>query len=324
MEKLFATCLIACALIGLTIAQNQKKENVDSFNTSTWSTSNSSAFSFTDTRDSSDNPFVDMPSTPAIEKLKQELAQMEAELPIFEKENAAAIQQLEKEAAEMQNKTPNDEAENDAQIAKTKREITQLEAELGVFELQVEIKNQKLKDKIALRQKEREGKTGSELTELRGEIQEMRSEIQSSLGELQGKKGEIQGLKGEIQGLKGQRMGQAGELMGKRGEIMGKQGELMGKKGEIMGKRGEIQGEKHQQLVAVILKDFLQDGIITSDKKVIIKFNSKELIVNSVKQSDAIFEKYKAKYIKAGITNWDVYMAVKNGNLNMTIFDENN
>jgi hypothetical protein len=131
------------------------------------------------------------------------------------------------------------------------------------------------------------------------------------------------GLKGEIMGLRGELMGQNGELQGKQGEIMGKQGELMGKHGEIQGKRGEIQGAIYEQVMASMAKDFMKDGIITNDKRVIIKSNSKELIVNHVKQSDAIFQKYKAKYIR--VKNWDIYMSLKNGNLNINFMsDEDN
>jgi hypothetical protein len=151
----------------------------------------------------------------------------------------------------------------------------------------------------------------------------LRGEIQSNLGEIMSKRGDIMGLEGEIMGLRGELMGQNGELQGKRGEIMGKQGELMGKRGEIMGKRGEINGAKHTEIMALILADLLKDGIISDDRKVKIEFNTDEFIVNNVKQSDAVFQRYKAKYIKA--KNWNISMSKKNGNtsIHIDMDDEN-
>ncbi len=309
MEKLFATCLIVCALIGFTIAQNHSENTV--------STSKSSTFNVYSDSDSTANPFVEMPKTPQIAILERELAQLESELPTFEKDNNADIKSLEKELAEMKSKTPINEKENDATIAKIEKKITQLEAELAVFESDINSKNQKIKEKIELKRKEKDGKSGDDLRELKGEIQELKGEIQSNLGEVMSKKGDIMGLRGEIMGLHGERMEQNGELQGKHGEIMGKQGELMGKRGEIMGKRGEIMGAKHEQIAALMLADLMKDGIITDDKKVKIKFNTDELVVNNVKQSDAVFQRYKTKYIKA--TNWDISISIKNGNRNISI-----
>ena len=114
--------------------------------------------------------------------------------------------------------------------------------------------------------------------------------------------------------------GRRGELQGKRGEIQGKHGDLQGRYGEIQGKRGEIQGAKCEQLFAAMIQDLIKDGVITDAKNVSITFNSRELIVNKVKQSDAVFEKYKAKYIRA--KDWDVYMSNKNGHTNMSIHSD--
>jgi predicted nucleic acid-binding Zn-ribbon protein len=309
MEKLIATCLIVCALIGFTIAQNHNENTV--------STSESSSTNVVSSNDSLSNPFIEMPKSPRIEALEKELAELVNELSAFEKDNESDIKSLERELAEMQNKTPNYEKESDAAIAKIEKEIAQLESELTVFENDINAKNQKLKDQIALKNKEKEGKTGDALRELKGDIQELKSEIMSNLGDIQGKKGDIMGLRGEIMGLRGERMGQAGELQGKQGEIMGKQGELMGKMGEIQGKQGEIQGAKHEQIMTLIVANLLKDGIISDDRKVKIEFNTDEFIVNNVKQSDAVFQRYKAKYIKA--KSWNISMSKKNGNTNIHI-----
>jgi bla regulator protein BlaR1 len=59
--------------------------------------------------------------------------------------------------------------------------------------------------------------------------------------------------------------------------------------------RKRLQAETDKKLVA----DLLQDGLITDPKDVSFTLNDKEVIVNGKKQSDAIYRKYKGKYIPA-------------------------
>jgi len=59
--------------------------------------------------------------------------------------------------------------------------------------------------------------------------------------------------------------------------------------------RKRLQAETDKKLVA----DLLQDGLITDPKDVSFTLNDKEVIVNGKKQSDAIYRKYKEKYIPA-------------------------
>lgn len=315
MKKLFAISFTFIVGVSLAFQRSTSSEKT---------TTNSAAFSFTSNgNDSISDPFIALSETPRMVQLKKELAQLEAELPAFEKQIDADIQKLEAELASMRQETPINKKGNDAKIAKIQKEIAQSERELVAFEQKIRAINEKLSERIDQKKKEKEGKSGSDLQALRGEIQGLRGEIQGNLGEIQGKRGEIQGLKGEIQGLRGELMGQEGELQGKRGKIRGKHGEMQGRLGEMQGKRGELQGAKHEQVLTFLIYDLMKDGIISDENKVSIKFNSRELIVNKIKQSDAVFEKYKTKYIKA--KEWDIYMSKKNANTNISIMlDEDN
>jgi hypothetical protein len=140
-------------------------------------------------------------------------------------------------------------------------------------------------------------------------------------GSAQGRQGEWQGKYGEIQGRRGELQGHYGELQGKRGEIMGKRGEIMGRYGEVQGKAGEIEGKIAENIFKTILADLKADNIITDDTKLTIHLDADEFIVNDVKQPDAIFQKYKAKYVK--IPHWHFYLKKRYGQMNISIGDEN-
>lgn len=376
MEKLIATSFIIISLIALTFAQQNSNNNQNTTtHTTTLSdvttntnvnTEMSTSFSrhFSDT--TKPRFFSPLSTTPEIEKLKQELAEMEGKMPSWEQKKEAEIAELEKELAVMQaqmpefekqveaeikgieselakheTKTPSVKSESQARIAKIQKQIEESERNLVAQEKAIEAKNAKINEQIEQKKKEKANKTGSGLMALNGEIQGLRGEIQGNLGELQGLRGEIQGLHGEIQGIKGEEAGFNGELMGKRGEIQGKRGEIQGKRGELMGKRGEIQGKrgeimgKHgeiqgkageiegkiaEQIYKTLIEDLKSDNIITSDKKLIVRLNAHEFFVNDVKQSDALFAKYKAKYIK--IEKFSIYIMKINGNTNINIGNE--
>lgn len=380
MEKLFATTFIVISLIALTFAQHNQDNNQNiNLNTTTETNTNvttdvttnvstnthiETVTNFTDT--SKPRFYSPLPTTSEIEKLKQELAEMEAQMPAWEKKKEAEIAELEKELAEMNGKTSDYEKKKEAEIkeieadlakqesntpsvktasqeriAKIQKRIAEKEQELAIAEKETEAKNAKITAKIAELKKEKANKKGSELQGLNGDIQGLYGSIQGNLGELQGLRGEIQGLHGEIQGIKGEEMGYRGELQGKRGEIQGKRGEIQGRRGEIQGKRGEIQGKRGEiqgkhgemqgkageiqgkiadQIYKALIEDLKSDNIITSDKKLIVRLNNKEFYVNDVKQSDALFAKYKAKYIK--IEKFSIYIMKVNGNMNINIGDD--
>jgi hypothetical protein len=156
-----------------------------------------------------------------------------------------------------------------------------------------------------------------ELQGKRGEIQGLYGEIQGIRGEEQGYNGDLQGRRGDIQGKRGEIQGKRGELQGKRGEIQGKHGEIQGEHGEIQGKAGEIQGRIAEQIYQSLIDDLKSDNIITSDKKLIVRLNATEFFVNDVKQSEAFFKKYKAKYIK--LDKFSIYIMKMNNNRNISI-----
>jgi bla regulator protein blaR1 len=277
MEKLIATLLIVVTLVGLTIGQNQnqpkkeenKNETPQSITTTTTESSQTQTFSnVTTIGDTIGEPFYStLPPTPEIIELQKEVAQMEKEFPLFEKEQEAKIEKLKKELAEMESGSdgfekkkqaeiaaiekeiasmkgdiPKNEKDNEAKIETLMKEIKKQEAELVELEKKLEAENAAIEAKIVEKKKERDGKTGVKRSSVEGDIQGLYGDIQGNYGEIQGKRGEIQGLYGEIQGIKGEMMGNRGELQGKHGEIQGLHGEMQGRRGEIQGKRGEIQG----------------------------------------------------------------------------------
>jgi beta-lactamase regulating signal transducer with metallopeptidase domain/predicted nucleic acid-binding Zn-ribbon protein len=378
MEKLIATTFIIISLIVLTFAQKNNSQNTTiQSTTSTLSdnTKSTTARTSSETSTSISTHFSDttkprfyspLPTTPEIEELKRDLAEMEAKIPVWEQNREAEIAELEKELAEMnaglsefeqkkqaeikaieselaqhKEKTPSVKTANQERIAKIQKRIAEKETELAANEKEIAAKNMKITNRIEEKKKEKANKKGAELQGLNGEIQGLYGSIQGNLGELQGLRGEIQALQGEIQGIKGEEMGHNGELQGLRGEIQGKRGEIQGKRGELQGKRGEIQGKhgeimgRHgelsgkageiqgkiaEQIYQNLIEDLKSDNIITSDKKLIVRLNAKEFFVNEAKQSDAIFAKYKAKYIK--MDKFSIYIMKVNGNTNINIGDD--
>ncbi len=380
MEKLIATSFIVISLlfVGFTQNNNQNSDTssttissdaqVQTPNTTTTvaqsETTNTFSTAYSDT--SKPRFYSPLPTSPEVEKLKQELAQMEAKLPAWEQKKEAEIAELEKELAEMQAKMPEFEQKKQAEIkaieadlaqretktpsvktasqeriAKIEKRIAEKEAELAIAEKETEAENAKITAKIEELKKEKPNKKGADLAILNGNIQGLYGNIQGNLGELQGLRGEIQGLHGDIQGIRGDEMGHNGELQGKRGEIQGKRGEIQGRRGELQGKRGEIQGKhgeiqgRHgeiqgkageiqgkiaEQIYKTLIEDLKNDNIITSDKRLIVRLNANEFYVNDVKQSDALFAKYKAKYIK--IEKFSIYIMKVNGNTNINIGDD--
>jgi beta-lactamase regulating signal transducer with metallopeptidase domain len=277
-----------------------------------------------------------------IEKLKVELAEMEGGTSDFEKKKLAEITAIEKEIVGMKGGMSNDEKEKEAEIEAILKRIKVKEADLEVFTKKVDAENKAIEAKIAELNKEKEGKTGTKRSRVDGDIQGLYGDIQGNLGDVQGKRGEIQGLYGdiqgirgdiqgnrgelqgkygEIQGLRGEMQGHRGEIQGKRGEIQGIRGEIQGRRGEIQGKRGEIQGEYSELIYKTLVADLKSDNLITDDKKLYLRLNSKEFTVNNVKQSDALHEKYKAKYLKDNKRGFEIFK--RNGNLNFSMDDDN-
>ena len=278
-----------------------------------------------------------------IEKLKVELAEMEGGTSDFEKKKLAEIVDIEKEIAGMKSDMPKVEKEKEAEIEAILKNIKEKEANLDEFTKKVDAENKTIEAKIAELNKEKEGKTGTKRSRVDGDIQGLYGEIQGNLGEVQGKRGEIQGLYGEIQSIRGDLQGNHGELQGKFGEIQGKRGEMQGHRGEIQGKRGEIQGirgeiqgslgeiqgkrgeiqGKYTELIyKSLVADLKSDNLITDDKKLYLKLNSKEFSVNNVKQSDALHSKYVAKYLKGNKRGFEIFK--RNGNLNFSMDDDDN
>jgi beta-lactamase regulating signal transducer with metallopeptidase domain/predicted nucleic acid-binding Zn-ribbon protein len=384
MEKLFATTFIIISLIAYSFAPQNVNNNQNSSPDTTileqpeittqvgthttiqpnlTPLSHLSPLHFDSTKPRFYSP---LPTTSEIEKLKQELADMEAQLPAWEQKKEAEIAEKEKELAEMtakigdyekkkeaeikeieadlakrESNTPSVKSGNEERIAKIQKHIAEKEQEVIAFEKEIAVKNAKIKERIEEKKKEKAGKTGSDLASINGDIQGLRGDIQGNLGELQGMRGEIQGLYGEIQGIKGEEMGYRGELQGKRGEIQGKRGEIQGRRGEMQGKRGEIQGKHGEimgrhgeiqgkageiqgkianQIYKALIEDLKADNIITSENKLIVRLSATEFYVNDVKQSDDLFAKYKAKYIK--IEKFSIYIMKRNGSTNISISDD--
>ena len=64
--------------------------------------------------------------------------------------------------------------------------------------------------------------------------------------------------------------------------------------------RPEAIQDRHRRdsiAVAAITADMFKDGLITSDKVLNFTLSKTEFIINGEKQSDAIFERYKSKYV---------------------------
>ncbi len=276
-----------------------------------------------------------------IARLEKELAEMEAKMPEFEKKTQEEIKAVEQDVAKRESKGPSVKKGNQERIAKIEKEIAEKEAELIDFEKEAKAKNAKLQVKIDEKKKLRASKSGSDLMALNGDIQGLMGEMQGNIGEIAGLRGEIAGLRGEIGGIMGEEggywgeiggkrgeiggkhgeiAGKRGEIAGKQGEIQGKRGEMMGKHGEIQGKAGEIQGKIAEQIYQTLVNDLKSDNIITSEKKLIVRLNATAFYVNDVKQSDALFAKYKAKYIKT--PSFNIYIMKSNNNRNISIGDE--
>lgn len=278
-----------------------------------------------------------------IEKLKAELADMQKDIADFEKDKNNEIAQLEKQLSEKQGQLPKSAKTNEDKIAIITANIKKHEAELVDFTKKQEAENHKIEAQIIEKKKELEGKTQAKHSGIEGQIQALYGEMQANLGEIQAKRGEIQamygeilaikgetmsgngelqGIKGEIMGKRGEIMGHYGEIQGKQGEIQGVRGEIMGKYGEIQGKRGEIQGKYSELVFKTIVADLKSDNIITDDKKLYLRLNSKSMYVNDLKMSDEIHAKYKTKYIKGNMRGFEIYK--KNGNLNFSIDEDDN
>jgi bla regulator protein blaR1 len=277
-----------------------------------------------------------------IAKLEQEVKEMEAGVSDFQKKREAEIANIEKEVTQMNAKISEEEKNAEGAISKKLAIIKKMEAELEQFTKQKEDENKKIEAKIAEKKKERDGQTTTKRSSVDGEINSLYGEIQSNLGEIMSKRGEIQseygemasirgemaGRRGEIAGkhgemasIRGEMAGKRGEIAGLRGEIAGIRGEIAGKRGEIAGKRGEISGKYSELLFDALIEDLKKDNIITNDKKLYMRLNAKEMYINDIKQSDAIHAKYKAKYMKGNSRGFEIYK--RNGNLSMTIDDEN-
>ncbi len=277
-----------------------------------------------------------------IERLNQEVADMEKGVDGFQSGKEAEIAKIEKEIEAIKGDIPKMEKETDAKIEKITQTIKTKEVALEDFIKKIDAENKDIEAKIAEKKKERDGKTTVKRSSVDGDIQGLYGEIQGNMGEIAGKRGEIQGLYGEINGLRGEMNGNRGELAGKygeiqglrgemqgrrgemqglRGEMQGLRGEIMGKKGEIMGKRGEIQGKYSELLFNTLVDDLKNDKLISTDKRLFLRLNQKEMFIDDVKQSDAIHAKYKAKYLKNGHRGFELYK--RNGSLNLSVDDEN-
>jgi beta-lactamase regulating signal transducer with metallopeptidase domain/predicted nucleic acid-binding Zn-ribbon protein len=277
-----------------------------------------------------------------ITKLEQEIKQMEGDVSDYQKKREAEIAKIEKEVVEMNTKITDAEKNTDATINKKLTEIKKMEVELEQFTRQMEAENKKIEAKIVEKKKERDGKTTVKRSSVEGEINSLYGEIQSNLGEILSRKGEIQseygeilslrgelagirgelsGKYGEMSGLRGEISGKHGEISGKRGEISGLRGEIAGRRGEISGKRGQISGKYSELLFDTLIDDLKKDNLIETDKKLYVRLNAKEMFINDIKQPDAIYTKYKAKYMKGNQRGFEIYK--RNGNLSMTFDDEN-
>ncbi|AYL96492.1 hypothetical protein [Mucilaginibacter celer] len=82
-----------------------------------------------------------------------------------------------------------------------------------------------------------------------------------------------------------------------RDQVQAKRDQEQARLDQIQAKKDQERAAEDQRLLKQMTGDLVKDGIIANEEALHdMSFNSEELIVNGVKQSDSVFKRYAAKY----------------------------
>jgi bla regulator protein blaR1 len=127
----------------------------------------------------------------------------------------------------------------------------------------------------------------------------------------QGRIDAVQGRKEAEQGRKDAEQGRIDAAQGRIDAEQGRRDAEQGRKDAEQGRKDAEQGrkdaEESNKLMNNIINDLISENIIKSKKEIYqLKLNSKELIVNDVKQSAAMHKKFKDKYETSATWSWGI------------------
>jgi colicin import membrane protein len=129
------------------------------------------------------------------------------------------------------------------------------------------------------------------------QIQEKKNEEQAVRNEEQARLNQIQEKKNEEQVPKNEEQARLNEIQEKKNEEQAVRNQEQARLNEIQAKKNEVQAEENERLMKQIIADLVSDKIIPDVNGLHdLTFNSDEMIINGVKQPDAVFKKYREKY----------------------------
>ena len=132
------------------------------------------------------------------------------------------------------------------------------------------------------------------------ELQEKKNEIQAQKNQEQVRLNQLQAGKDQEQAERNQEQARLNQLQEKRNEEQAVKNQEQAKRNEIQAQKNQIQAEENERFIKQLTEDLVSDKIIPDTKSLHgFTMNSYEMTVNGVKQPDAVFKQYRAKFDKA-------------------------
>ena len=139
---------------------------------------------------------------------------------------------------------------------------------------------------------------------VRNEIQAKKNQEQVQVNEVQAKRNQEQAVRNQEQAEKNQEQVKVNEVQNAHNEEQAKRNEEQSVhnqeqagRNQEQAKRNEEQAAENERFIKGLTEDLVNDKIIPNANSLHqATFNSHEMIVNGVKQPDAVFKRYKQKY----------------------------
>jgi hypothetical protein len=160
------------------------------------------------------------------------------------------------------------------------------------------LKEQLRKDRIQAKKDQEQAKLD--------QIQADKDQVQAKRDQQQAMRDQIQAKRDQEQAEKDQQQAKVEQEQAEKDQQQAKRDEEQAKLDQVQAEKDQKQAQEDERQLKLLVADLVNDKIVPDAKSVReIIFNKEGLTVNGVKQPDAVYQRYKAKYGRIAHMSFD-------------------